>query len=71
MVAVFAPDADVARARENLPEGEGRRSLVGRVCDHIDAIPERRAETEAPTAYRLLFERQGFGRPEAIVLDAS
>lgn len=102
MVAVFAPDGDVARAKENLPEGEGRRSLVGRVCDHIVAIPGRRAEidryvaevagsglveagkqaaarylpagvieeTEAPTAYLLLFEQQGFGRPEAIVLDA-
>lgn len=102
MVAVFSPDGDLEMAKENLPDGEGRRDLVGRTCDHIATIAESRREisdylaelrdgdlaeagkqaaarylpagvtenTEAPKAYVLLFEAQGFGRDDAIVMDA-
>jgi hypothetical protein len=102
MPAVFAPDGDVAAAKENPPEGEGRLSLIGRVCDHMVTIAERRSDieawleavdgaglveagkraaarylpagliegTEAPDAYVLLFEAQGFGGDEAVVMDA-
>ncbi|MEX2529553.1 MAG: DUF5700 domain-containing putative Zn-dependent protease [Gemmatimonadota bacterium] len=101
MVAVFSPDGDVSQAKENPPEGEGRLSLLSRVCDHLATIAERRGEVEqyiaqlqgsdmvragnqaaarylpegvmesvqAPRAYVLLFEAQGFGRSDAVVMD--
>lgn len=47
MPAVFAPDGDVAAAKEKTPEGEGRLSLIGRVCDHMVTIAERRSDIEA------------------------
>ncbi len=40
MPAVYAPDGDVAAAKENPSEGEGRLSLLGRVCDHMVTISE-------------------------------
>lgn len=102
MTAAFSPEGDIEAAKANLPEGEGRRALVGRVCDHMVSIRDRRADIDAyvaeldgeellreaqlrasgylpegilgevdpPSAYVLLFEQQGLGREEAIVLDA-